>query len=1559
MATRAVVAALLSLGVGAAARAETGYDLWLRYVPVEDAAQRTAYRRLAAAIVVQETSPTARVARAELERGLSGLLGVPVPAAPTVSAGGAIVVGTPAGSPLVAALGGEKELARLGDEGYLIRSTRIGPHAATVVAARGPVGALYGAFHLLRLIQTGRPIAALDVAERPRLALRLLDHWDNLDGTIERGYAGRSLWAWDELPGRIDPRVIDYARANASIGVNGTVINSVNADPASLSAPYLEKAAALAGALRPYGLRVYLSANFAAPKRLGGLATADPLDPGVGRWWRDKADEIYRLIPDFGGFLVKANSEGQPGPQDYGRTHADGANVLADALAPHGGVVMWRAFVYDAHVDADRVKRAYAEFAPLDGRFRQNVLVQVKNGPLDFQPREPFHPLYGAMPRTPLMAELQITQEYLGQSNHLVYLAPMWKEFLDADTYAKGPGSSVARVVDGTLEGQGHARTGIAGVANTGRDTNWCGHDFAQANWYAFGRLAWDPGLGADAIADEWIRMTWGGAPEVVATIREMMLASREAFVDYTMPLGLHHLIGGDHYAPMPENTDPRRPDWSATYYHRADASGIGYDRTRSGSGAVDQYRPPLREQWSDPATVPEKLLLWFHHAAWDRALESGRTLWQELIAHYRRGAEAARGFAATWEARAGQVDAERHRAVLEKLRRQAADAAAWAEKALRYFQSFSGRPLPEAARAGADDPAPASLEARAADLVSRMTVDEKVSQLVNAAPAIPRLGIPAYEWWNECLHGVARAGAATVFPQAIGMAASFDPALMREVASAIGDEARAKHHEFVRRGQRGRYQGLTFWSPNINIFRDPRWGRGQETYGEDPYLTARMGVEFVKGLQGDDPRYLKVVATAKHFAVHSGPEPDRHRFDARPSERDLFETYLPAFRALVKEGKVASVMGAYNRVNGESASASPRLLQHILRTEWGFDGYVVSDCGAIDDVYQGHQIVATREAAAALGVKNGCDLECGNVYRSLPAALAQGLVAEKDVDAAVRRLMLARLRLGMFDPPERVPYAQIPYSVNQSAEHDRLARKMAQESIVLLKNDGVLPLSRELKTIAVVGPNADDVMTLLGNYYGTPAKPVTVLAGIRNAAGPGTRVVYARGADLVEGRADPRSVPAIDTAFLRAGAGDAPAGLRGEYFRGRDLQGPAMLSRVDATVDFRWDRGSPTSDLVARGEVPADRAIPDDDFSARWTGQLRPPVSGRYELTVTGDDGFRLDVDGRRVIDEWTITPRSRAKSASLDLEAGRAYDVRLEYFEATRDAEIRLGWRPPGAREPFDEALDAAKSADVVVFVGGLTGDVEGEEMRVSFPGFAGGDRTDIGLPATQDRLLRALHATGKPVVLVLLAGSAIAVEWAQASLPAILVGWYPGQQGGNAVADVLFGAVSPAGRLPVTFYRSVAQLPPFADYDMKGRTYRYFAGEPLYPFGHGLSYTRFEYSDLRIDRTEAGPGDLVNVSLAVRNAGARPGDEVVQLYARAVAPTLPMPIKQLRGFERVSLAPGEQHRVSFRLTPAGDLARYDEARKSFVVEPGDYELQIGASSRDIRLRGLVRAR
>lgn len=845
------------------------------------------------------------------------------------------------------------------------------------------------------------------------------------------------------------------------------------------------------------------------------------------------------------------------------------------------------------------------------------------------------------------------------------------------------------------------------------------------------------------------------------------------------------------------------------------------------------------------------------------------------------------------------------------------------------------------------------SFEDRAADLVSRMTLEEKVAQLGNNAPAIPRLGVPAYEWWNEALHGVARAGAATVFPQAIGLAASFDEKMMLEVATVISDEARAKHHEFARRGLHGRYQGLTFWSPNINIFRDPRWGRGQETYGEDPWLTTRMGVAFVKGLQGDDPKYRKVDATAKHFAVHSGPEADRHHFDVHPSERDLYETYLPAFQALVQEGGVASVMGAYNRVYGESASASPRLLQQVLRKDWGFGGYVVSDCDSIEDIFKHHKIVATAPEAAALGVRNGCDLDCGKTYDALLPAVKQKLITEAEIDGALRRLMLTRFQLGMFDPPERVRWAQIPYSVNQAPKHDQLARRAAQSSIVLLKNDGMLPLSRDIKTLAVIGPTADEIMSLLGNYYGTPAAPVTILQGIREAVGPQTKVLYSRGADLVEGREEPRAVPLIEASYLRPDAQSSQQGLKGEYFRGRSFAGTPALTRVDSRIAFRWDRGAPTDDLAARGELSAAQALSGDDFSVRWTGQLLAPTSGKYELVVGANDGVRLYLDDRLLVDGWQANERVRSHSVPVDLEADRAYAIRLEYFEDIRDAEIRLGWRRPGAKAPFEDALDAARAADAVVFVGGLTGDVEGEEMKVNYPGFAGGDRTDLRIPASQRKLLEALHATGKPVALVLTGGSALAVDWAQQRLPAILMAWYPGQRGGNAVADVLFGAANPSGRLPVTFYKENEKLPAFDDYAMQGRTYRYFTGQPLYAFGHGLSYTRFEYADLKLDRSKVGADGAIQASMTVKNVGARAGDEIVQLYIAPLDAKRPRANRELRGAKRLSLKPGESRSVQFTIKPTTDLRHYDVDTKRYAVDAGKYQVQVGASSSDIRVR------
>lgn len=847
--------------------------------------------------------------------------------------------------------------------------------------------------------------------------------------------------------------------------------------------------------------------------------------------------------------------------------------------------------------------------------------------------------------------------------------------------------------------------------------------------------------------------------------------------------------------------------------------------------------------------------------------------------------------------------------------------------------------------------------EARARNLVAHMTLDEKISQMMNKAPAIPRLGLPAYEWWNEALHGVARAGSATVFPQAIGLAASFDRQLMGDVANAISEEARAKHHDFLRRGLHERYQGLTFWSPNINIFRDPRWGRGQETYGEDPFLTAMMGVAFVKGLQQMDGPYRKLDATAKHFAVHSGPEASRHEFDVAPSERDLRETYLPAFRALVEEGKVASVMGAYNRVYGESASASQRLLQDILRGEWGFKGYVVSDCDSVEDIFLHHKIVATAEQAAALAVKAGDDLNCGKTYTALKGAVSQGLISEAEIDKSLLRLMLTRFELGMFDKPEKVRWAQTPYSKNQSPENDALARRAAVESLVLLKNNDVLPLSPNVRHIAVIGPTANDVMSLLGNYYGTPASPVTILDGIKAGAAPGVQIHFARGVDLVEGREDPRAAPLIEPQYLRPAANSTEQGLKGEYFRGRDFAGSPVLTRIDRRIGFRWDRGAPTDDLLASGELKT--GLDSDNYCVRWTGKLLPPVSGRYDIRVDANDGFRLFIDGKKIIERWDTVSRLEGKSASIDLDAGKSYDIKVEYFEDIRDAEVRLAWNMPGSKSGLDEAMEAANKSEVIVFVGGLTGDVEGEEMKVNYPGFAGGDRTDIRLPQIQQKLLEQLQATGKPVVLVLTGGAALAVDWAKEKLPAILFAWYPGQRGGDAVADVLFGKQNPAGRLPVTFYKGDEKLPAFDDYAMANRTYRYFGGEPLYPFGFGLSYTQFSYSTLRLSNTSVAANGEVNVSAVIKNTGQRDGDDVVQLYVAPIKPEHNRARKELKGVTRIHLRAGESREVNFTLHPNKDFTIYDTAQKAYVVDKGNYEIQLGASSADVRLRKSVKVK
>jgi beta-glucosidase len=680
--------------------------------------------------------------------------------------------------------------------------------------------------------------------------------------------------------------------------------------------------------------------------------------------------------------------------------------------------------------------------------------------------------------------------------------------------------------------------------------------------------------------------------------------------------------------------------------------------------------------------------------------------------------------------------------------------------------------------------------ERRVNDLVSRMTLEEKVSQMQDVAPAIGRLGIPRYNWWNEALHGVARSGLATSFPQAIGLAATWDDSLIYRMATVISDEARAKYHQYVRNGSRERYQGLTFWSPNINLFRDPRWGRGQETYGEDPFLTGRIAVQFIHGMQGDDPKYLKTVSTVKHFAVHSGPEPERHTFDAVVSERDLRESYLPHFRAGIEEGHAYSLMCAYNRVLGSPACGSDLLLKQVLRGDWHFPGYVVSDCGAINDIYERHKVVATAAAAAAMAVKAGTDLECGNVYANLVDAVRQGLVPEQAIDTAVKRLFLARFRLGMFDPPERVRWAQIPISVLDAPEHRALARQVAREAIVLLKNSGnLLPLRKNLGTIAVIGPNADDTQMLLGNYEGTPADPITPLRGIREAV-PTTRVLYARGSD--------------------------------------------------------------------------------------W---------------VTSSDSL-------------------------------------------------------------LSEAISAARRADVVVLCLGLTAHLEGEEMDVQVPGFTGGDRTSLDLPAAQEQLLERIAALGKPTVLVLMSGSAVAINWAQDHVPAIVEAWYGGQAAGSALADVLFGDYNPAGRLPVTFYRSVNDLPSFDDYRMAGRTYRFFKGSPLYPFGFGLSYTTFGYRNLR---ARTAPGDTLLVRVDVTNSGPRAGEEVAQLYVRHLGSKVERPLLDLRGFRRVALQPGEARTVQFAL-PIASLAYWDAQTHGWVVEPEQVEIGVGSSSADIKLRQVV---
>ncbi len=674
--------------------AEDGYRLWLRYDRIADGNSLKEYGEDIKAIHFPGDSPTLKAARAELTEGVAGLLGIPVKFTDKLTESGTLVVGTPKSSGVIASLSVTNKLKNLGREGYIIQNAVVKGKNCVIVSANTDVGILYGVFNFLKILQTNKSLDNLSISENPKVEYRLLNHWDNLDRTSERGYAGFSIWDWHKLPDYVDPRYKDYARANASIGINGTVLTNVNANALVLTPMYLEKLAALADVFRPYGIRVYLTARFSAPIQIGGLKTADPLNEKVKKWWKDKVDEIYKYVPDFGGFLVKANSEGQPGPQNYNRSHAEGANLLAEALAPHGGIVMWRAFVYTYDKNEDRAEQAYNEFVPLDGKFRDNVLIQAKNGPIDFQPREPFHPLFGAMKKTPVMVEFQITQEYLGCATHLVYLATLYKECLESDTYAKGKGSTVAKVIDGSLFD--YPNSGFAGVSNVGTDRNWTGHHFGQANWYCFGRLAWNHELSAEEIAEEWIRMTFSNDKEFVNTVKEIMMASRDITVSYMTPLGLHHIMAeGHHYGPGPWVAVSGRPDWTSVYYHQADSNGIGFDRTETGSNALGQYYPEVRKKFSDPKKCPDEYLLWFHHLPWDYKMKSGRTLWDELCYKYYSGADSVKWMIDEWSSLSGKIDDERFGHVSTFLKIQAKEAVWWRNACLLYFKEYSNMAIP------------------------------------------------------------------------------------------------------------------------------------------------------------------------------------------------------------------------------------------------------------------------------------------------------------------------------------------------------------------------------------------------------------------------------------------------------------------------------------------------------------------------------------------------------------------------------------------------------------------------------------------------------------------------------------------------------------------------------------------------------------------------------------------------------------------------------------------------------------------------------------------------
>ena len=829
-------------------------------------------------------------------------------------------------------------------------------------------------------------------------------------------------------------------------------------------------------------------------------------------------------------------------------------------------------------------------------------------------------------------------------------------------------------------------------------------------------------------------------------------------------------------------------------------------------------------------------------------------------------------------------------------------------------------------------------VDRRVDDLIGRMTLEEKVQQMRDHAPAIPRLGVPKYDWWNEGLHGVAFAGSATEFPQVIGMAATWDAPLVHHMGEVISTEARAKYNEAIRQNQHEMFFGLTFWAPNINIFRDPRWGRGQETYGEDPFLTGRMGVAFVTGMQGDDPGHPRVVSTAKHFAVHSGPESTRHQADVDVSAHDLEDTYLPAFRAVVTEAHVQSAMCAYNSIDGAPACANTMLLRDHLREAWHFDGYVVSDCGAVADVGMGHHYATDMPHAAAVSLKAGTDIECvygqAMAFPVLDEAVHQQLVTEADLDQALRRLFRARFDLGMFDPPESYAFGRIPLAENNSPEHRALALQAARESMVLLKNkDGALPLRAGVRRIAVVGPTAELVQSLQGNYNAPPPEPVYPLTGIEKRFAAAT-VSYAQGSTLVAGFAMPIEHTALSPA---SGAGH---GLSAEYFASADLSGEPVLKRTDANINFNWDKVAPVA------------GVGRNNYSVRWSGNFTPPAPGDYKLGVRmnycyaceNTEGFRLFLDGKLFVgSEHTSTgERGGVIEAPVHFADARPHAIRLEYLHGTGSAGIDLTWQAPAAALR-DEAVNAAKNADVTIALVGLSPSLEGEEMPVKLEGFSGGDRTAIDLPADQEELLKALAGAGKPLIVVLQNGSALAVNWANEHADAVLDAWYPGEEGGTAIAETLAGDNNPAGRLPLTFYRSLDQVPAFADYAMKGRTYRYFSGKPLYGFGYGLSYTTFAYRNLKLGSQTLVAGDSLQVEADLENTGTMAGDEVVELYLKQPK-AFETPRHVLAGFTRVHLAPHATTHVALTVDPRS-IAQVD-AKGNRIVVPGDYSISIGSA-------------